>query len=118
MPALCSFVTDKPPFRQVPSRHALGFASSLPHRTPALHHLQLLSPSSAARHGAAAQRKLWEESRELGHVWQARFYDFIVRSQVKKRKKLRYIHRNPVRRRLVLEPEQWAWSSFRSHTCG
>jgi hypothetical protein len=27
--------------------------------------------------------------------------------------KLRYIHQNPVKRGLVLEPDQWAWSSFR-----
>jgi putative transposase len=26
--------------------------------------------------------------------------------------KLRYIHRNPVRRGLVLAPEQWKWSSY------
>ena len=29
--------------------------------------------------------------------------------------KLRYMHRNPVERRLVLEPQQWAWSSFRQY---
>ena len=27
--------------------------------------------------------------------------------------KLRYMHRNPVKRGLVLEPEQWEWSSYR-----
>ena len=26
--------------------------------------------------------------------------------------KLRYMHRNPVKRGQVLEPQQWAWSSF------
>jgi len=25
------------------------------------------------------------------------------------------MHRNPVKRGLVLEPEQWAWSSFRHY---
>jgi len=64
------------------------------------------------------QDALWQEALEVGHVWQARFYDFIVRSEVKKREKLRYIHRNPVRRGLVLEPEQWRWSSFRSYAYG
>ena len=64
------------------------------------------------------QDALWQEPLEVGHVWQARFYDFIVRSEVKKREKLRYIHRNPVRRGLVLEPEQWRWSSFRSYAYG
>jgi putative transposase len=31
---------------------------------------------------------------------------------------LKYIHRNPVKRGLVLEPEQWAWSSFRWYAHG
>jgi hypothetical protein len=26
--------------------------------------------------------------------------------------KLRYMHRNPVKRGLVLEPQQWRWSSY------
>jgi hypothetical protein len=32
--------------------------------------------------------------------------------------KLRYIHRNPVKRGLVAAPEQWRWSSFRWYLCG
>jgi putative transposase len=32
--------------------------------------------------------------------------------------KLRYMHRNPVQRGLVAEPEQWRWSSFRSYAYG
>jgi hypothetical protein len=32
--------------------------------------------------------------------------------------KLRYLHRNPVRRGLVERPEQWKWSSFRAYACG
>jgi putative transposase len=45
---------------------------------------------------------------EEGHVWQRRFYDFVVWSEAKRVEKLRYIHRNPVKRGLVLEPEDWA----------
>ena len=29
--------------------------------------------------------------------------------------KLRYMHRNPVVRGLVLKPEQWNWSSYRHY---
>jgi len=32
--------------------------------------------------------------------------------------KLRYMHRNPVKRGLVLEPQQWAWSSYRHYADG
>ena len=55
---------------------------------------------------------------EPAHVWQRRFYDYNVRSQHKRLEKLRYIHRNPVRRGLVESPEQWGWSSFRDYAYG
>src|SRR5256884_9060235 len=50
--------------------------------------------------------------------WQARFYDFNVWTERKRIEKLRYIHRNPVKRGLVESPEQWAWSSFRHYISG
>jgi putative transposase len=49
------------------------------------------------------------------NIWQRRFYDFNVWSKQKRIEKLRYIHRNPVKRGLVEKPEQWHWSSFRSY---
>ena len=61
---------------------------------------------------------LWQEPVELGRIWQPRFYDFVVFSDKKRVEKLRYMHRNPVKRGLVLEPEQWAWSSFRYYAYG
>ncbi len=65
-----------------------------------------------------AQGLLWEEAVEASHIWQKRYYDFVVRSEAKRIEKLRYMHRNPVKRGLVLEPEQWAWSSFRWYAHG
>jgi putative transposase len=50
--------------------------------------------------------------------WQARFYDFNVWTTKKRVEKLRYMHRNPVRRGLVESPEQWRWSSCRSYLLG
>lgn len=52
------------------------------------------------------------------HVWQARFYDFNVWTERKRIEKLRYIHRNPVVRGLVMAPDQWRWSSFRAYAYG
>ena len=52
------------------------------------------------------------------HVWQARFYDFNVWTERKRVEKLRYLHRNPVKRGLVSEPQQWSWSSFRHYMYG
>ena len=50
--------------------------------------------------------------------WQARYYDFNVWSESKFVEKLRYIHRNPVTRGLVQQPEDWQWSSFRHYLTG
>jgi putative transposase len=48
-------------------------------------------------------------------IWQARYYDFNVCTTRKRVEKLRYIHRNPVKRGLVTAPELWLWSSFRTY---
>ena len=37
-------------------------------------------------------------------------------SDKKRIEKLRYMHRNPVKRGLVIEPDQWKWSSFRAYS--
>ena len=64
------------------------------------------------------QTSLWNTALDDGHVWQARFYDFVVFTEKKRVEKLRYMHRNPVKRGLVLEPQQWAWSSYQYYADG
>jgi REP element-mobilizing transposase RayT len=56
----------------------------------------------------------WNAVLERGHVWQRRFYDFVVWNRHKRAEKLRYMHENPVRRGLVAPPE-WRWSSCRAY---
>ena len=63
------------------------------------------APRQRAPFGREGQRGFWQE----------RFYDFNVWSTKKRIEKLRYIHRNPVKRGLVESPEQWYWSSFRHY---
>ncbi len=62
------------------------------------------------------QGELWPQEEQ--RVWQRRFYDFNVWGERKRVEKLRYMHRNPVKRGLVLEPELWEWSSYRSYAFG
>lgn len=50
--------------------------------------------------------------------WLPRYYDFNVWSEDKRVEKLRYMHRNPVKRGLVVRPEDWPWSSFRHYVSG
>ena len=56
--------------------------------------------------------------RKARPFWQARYYDFNVHNEFKRVEKLRYMHRNPVKRGLVQKPENWAWSSFRHYATG
>ncbi len=52
------------------------------------------------------------------HFWMERYYDFNVGTPQKRAEKLKYIHRNPVHRGLVEEPEDWPWSSYRHYATG
>lgn len=55
---------------------------------------------------------------EGGAFWMERYYDFNVWTEKKRIEKLRYMHRNPVKRGLVERPENWVWSSFRHYVSG
>ena len=50
--------------------------------------------------------------------WQTRYYDRYMRDFDEFSEKLRYIHRNPVKRGLCSSPEFWPWSSFRHYWNG
>jgi putative transposase len=50
--------------------------------------------------------------------WQARYYDRNIRDYREFVVKLRYLHRNPVKRGLCQSPEQWPWSSFQHYLTG
>ena len=83
----------------------------------------LISEPERARLSTALQMLKQNVAPELrlpegNPFWQARYYDFNVWSEGKRVEKLRYIHRNPVRRRLVQRPEDWKWSSFLHYATG
>ena len=54
----------------------------------------------------------------LARFWQVRYYDFPVWTEAKRIEKLRYMHRNPMKRGLVTRPENWKWSSFVHYATG
>jgi putative transposase len=87
--------------------------------------LKALMQAAARRVLSARRRRCGSRQRELfpgasvpASFWQARFYDFNVWTAKKRVEKLRYMHRNAVRRGLVTSPEQWRWSSFRAYALG
>jgi putative transposase len=81
-------------------------------------HLLLTEPEQSTL-AAALQALKQSVSQKLigyhGHFWQVRYYDFNIFSIAKRIEKLKYIHRNPVKRRLVEKPEDWPWSSYRHY---
>ncbi len=50
-----------------------------------------------------------------GHLFQARYESKLCLTDAYLAALIRYIHLNPVRAGLVLKPEDWVWSSCRSH---
>jgi putative transposase len=75
----------------------------------AIHGLKL----SSTKQGQYASEQIGS-----GHFWQKRYYDRNIRSYSDFTEKLRYIHRNPVKRELCEKPEDWPWSSFRHYALG
>jgi len=59
------------------------------------------------------QRFLFPDALPRIAFWQPRFYDFNVWTTKKRIEKLRYMHRNPVKRGLVSVPKEWRWSRYR-----
>jgi putative transposase len=82
-------------------------------------HLLVNEPARALLSTAIQALKLSVTMRRRERpFWQAHYYDFNVSEHDKFVEKLRYIHRNPVRRGLVAKPEDWQWSSFRHYATG
>jgi len=83
-------------------------------------HLLLSEPDCGTLADAMRDLKLSFRKRvpgkPQGPFWQKRYHDRNVRSEREFGGKLRYIHRNPVKRGLVKEAGDWKWSSFRHYT--
>jgi putative transposase len=67
--------------------------------------------------GTGSTARTWD-TRDKEPFWQKRYYDRNVRDDREFSVKLRYLHRNPVKRGLCLAPEDWPWSSFRHYASG
>jgi len=56
-------------------------------------------------------QNILKHRRSRGAIWQARYFDFILRRVGDFWGKLEYIHSNPVEAHLAAKPEDWRWSS-------
>src|SRR5205814_7623427 len=60
-------------------------------------------------------KQLCSRRATVGWFWQKRYFDRNVRDKCEFREKLRYLHRNPVKRGLVQGRADWKWTSFRQY---
>jgi len=82
-------------------------------------HMLVSEPKKAALSKAIQALKLAVAvKRKERPFWQPRYYDFNVFTSEKHIEKLKYIHRNPVTRGLVMTPEAWSWSSHYHYRTG
>ncbi len=84
----------------------------------------LVSEPERARLSVAIQMLKQNVARKLkalavdGRFWLGRYHDHNIRTYSSFLEKLRYTHRNPVKRGLVARPEDWESSSFRHYATG
>jgi putative transposase len=78
--------------------------------------VELLGTAIQALKISVARREMHYHEKGDATLWQKRYYDHNVRSYQSFVEKLRYIHRNPVKRGLAGNPEDWKWSSFRHYS--
>ena len=91
---------------------------SEPERSSLATAIQLLKQNSsrqARRPRNPGQQELFAQPEIRCPFWQKRYYDFNLRTAKKRIEKLKYMHRNPVKRGLCAAPEEWKWSSYRTY---
>jgi putative transposase len=123
MPLLDS-LTAKETFERMPERVRVWYGCYISGYVVMPEHVHLLiSEPERSKLSVAIQmlkqitsQKL--RAKHLPRFWQVRYYDFPVWSEAKRIERLRYIHRNPVKRGLVENPEDWKWSSFVQYATG
>jgi putative transposase len=84
-------------------------------------HLLLSEPERGTLAEALKSLKQGVSRRLIGdaeHFWQKRYYHFNIRNHRQFVEKLRYIHRNPVKRGLCERADDWEWSSYRAYATG
>ena len=83
----------------------------LAYRTPARRCLRNLRVPTLTDFRVTKPRTKGQEHQ----VWQKSFYDFNIYTEKKLREKLDYMHNNPVKWRLVDEPGDYLYSSYRNY---
>lgn len=86
---------------------------------PNHYHLLVETPQPNLSRGMRQLNGLYTQAinrrhRRVGHVFQGRFKAILVEKDAHLLELCRYVVLNPVRARLVSQPRQWRWSSYRA----
>jgi len=86
------------------------------------HYHLLLTAADADQMASSMQALAWRYARHfnrkyerVGTLWESRYYSKPVDSDEYLLCCLRYIEQNPVRANVVASPDEYPWSSYRSH---
>ena len=80
----------------------------------ARHPLTLSVVMEAIKDGA--RKRINRRRREVGMLWQPRFFDRALRTVREYNEKVAYIHLNPVRAGLASRAEEWSWLSVHDYS--
>ena len=78
------------------------------------HPLTISKVMEAIKDGAT--KRINRRRREVGMLWQPRFFDRALRTVREYKEKVEYIHLNPVRAGLARRAVEWPWSSVHDYT--
>ncbi|MEQ6389245.1 transposase [Bacillaceae bacterium S4-13-58] len=81
-------------------------------------HLQLMSPEQPISKIMSLVNKRYADYyntkyKMTGHVYEKRYFDKIIPDPIAMLEVSRYIHLNPLEAQMVLNPEDYRWSSYR-----
>lgn len=83
------------------------------------YHLLLETPEPNLARGMRRLNSVYSQGfnrrhRRVGHLFQGRYHAVFVQKEAYLLELSRYIVLNPVRARMVAEPDEWLWSSYRA----
>jgi putative transposase len=78
------------------------------------HRLTISQVMEAIKDGVT--KRVNRSRREVGRLWQPRFFDRALRTVREYHEKVQYIHLNPVKAGRVGRAEDWPWSSVHDYT--
>jgi putative transposase len=100
-------------FKLVLDYHLYGFCIMPDHLHLVIHPIGMYNFSYVMKMiKGSFTRKLNKTNGKTGKIWQKGFYDEYIKNELHLLNVLEYMHNNPVKARLVMDPEEYPFSSY------